>query len=93
MAGKNPSRIRFSRLDLTFNLKTLFAAILVRDFFNFGWCLVHTPGGPLKRSPCDEQERLEATAGQAAKKGAVILAVHEDWAADGAGNGLGKASE
>ena len=35
------------------------------------------------------QERLEATAGQAAKKGAVILAVHEDWAADGAGNGLG----
>ena len=35
------------------------------------------------------QERLEATRGQAAKAGAVIVAVHEDWAADGAGNGLG----
>ena len=35
------------------------------------------------------QERLEATRGQAAKKDAVIVAVHEDWAADGAGNGLG----
>ena len=35
------------------------------------------------------QERLEATRGQAAKKDAVIVAVHEDWGADGAGNGLG----
>ena len=35
------------------------------------------------------QERLERTRGQAAKKGAVIVAVHEDWASDGAGNGLG----
>mmetsp|Transcript_28749 Transcript_28749/g.62977 ORF Transcript_28749/g.62977 Transcript_28749/m.62977 type:complete len:534 (-) Transcript_28749:321-1922(-) len=35
------------------------------------------------------QSRLEDTAGQAARKGAVILAVHEDWAPDGAGNGLG----
>jgi hypothetical protein len=35
------------------------------------------------------QDRLEATRGQAAKKDAVIVAVHEDWAADGAGNGLG----
>lgn len=35
------------------------------------------------------QERLEATRGQAAKKSAIIVAVHEDWAADGAGNGLG----
>ena len=32
------------------------------------------------------QERLEATRGQAAKAGAVIVAVHEDWAADGAGH-------
>ena len=30
------------------------------------------------------QERLEATRGQAAKKDAVIVAVHEDWGADGA---------
>lgn len=29
------------------------------------------------------------TAGQAARKGALIFAVHEDWAPDGAGNGLG----
>ena len=35
------------------------------------------------------QDRLVATRGQAAKKDAVIVAVHEDWAADGAGNGLG----
>ena len=35
------------------------------------------------------QTRLEATCGQAAKTGATIVAVHEDWAADGAGNGLG----
>ena len=35
------------------------------------------------------QERLECTRGQAAKADALILAVHEDWAADGAGNGLG----
>ena len=35
------------------------------------------------------QTRLEATRGQAAKNGATIVCVHEDWAADGAGNGLG----
>jgi len=35
------------------------------------------------------QTRLQATAGQAAKSGAIVVAVHEDWAADGAGNGLG----
>jgi hypothetical protein len=35
------------------------------------------------------QARLEATRGQAAIPSAVVLAVHEDWAADGAGNGLG----
>ena len=35
------------------------------------------------------QARLEATRGQAAKEGALILAVHEDWLGDGAGNGLG----
>uniref|UniRef100_A0A7S4GK83 Uncharacterized protein n=1 Tax=Eutreptiella gymnastica TaxID=73025 RepID=A0A7S4GK83_9EUGL len=35
------------------------------------------------------QGRLEATLGQAAKEGALILAVHEDWGKDGAGNGLG----
>jgi len=35
------------------------------------------------------QKRLEVTAGQAARKGALIIAVHEDWAPDGAGNGLG----
>ena len=35
------------------------------------------------------QERLEATRGQAAKAGAIIIAVHEDWGADGAGNGQG----
>eukprot|EP00976_Prorocentrum_cordatum_P006524 131127-Prorocentrum_minimum.AAC.5 len=35
------------------------------------------------------QSRLQDTAGQAAVKGALILAVHEDWAPDGAGNGLG----
>jgi len=35
------------------------------------------------------QQRLEATRGQAAKEGALILAVHEDWLGDGAGNGLG----
>jgi len=35
------------------------------------------------------QKRLEATRGQAAREGAVILAVHEDWGPDGAGNGLG----
>ncbi len=35
------------------------------------------------------QERLTATRGQAAKAGAVIVAVHEDWQGDGAGNGLG----
>ena len=35
------------------------------------------------------QDRLTATRGQAAKKDAVIVAVHEDWGADGAGNGLG----
>ena len=35
------------------------------------------------------QTRLEATRGQAAKRGATIVCVHEDWAADGAGNGLG----
>jgi len=35
------------------------------------------------------QARLEATRGQAAKSGATIVCVHEDWAADGAGNGLG----
>ena len=32
------------------------------------------------------QKRLEATRGQAAKEGALILAVHEDWLGDGAGN-------
>ena len=32
------------------------------------------------------QKRLEATRGQAAKGGALILAVHEDWLGDGAGN-------
>ena len=35
------------------------------------------------------QKRLEATRGKAAKEGALILAVHEDWLGDGAGNGLG----
>lgn len=35
------------------------------------------------------QDRLEKTTGQVAVKDAVILVVHEDWAADGAGNGLG----
>mmetsp|Transcript_28372 Transcript_28372/g.47615 ORF Transcript_28372/g.47615 Transcript_28372/m.47615 type:complete len:541 (-) Transcript_28372:459-2081(-) len=35
------------------------------------------------------QARLVDTAGQAARKGALIFAVHEDWAPDGAGNGLG----
>lgn len=35
------------------------------------------------------QRRLEATRGQAAKSGATIVCVHEDWAKDGAGNGLG----
>lgn len=35
------------------------------------------------------QERLEATRGQAAKADAIVVAVHEDWGADGAGNGLG----
>ena len=35
------------------------------------------------------QARLEATRGQAAREGALILAVHEDWGKDGAGNGLG----
>jgi hypothetical protein len=35
------------------------------------------------------QARLEATRGQAAVPSAVVLAVHEDWAPDGAGNGLG----
>ena len=35
------------------------------------------------------QARLQATLGQAAKEGALILAVHEDWLGDGAGNGLG----
>lgn len=35
------------------------------------------------------QARLEATRGQACKPDAIVVAVHEDWAADGAGNGLG----
>ena len=35
------------------------------------------------------QTRLESTRGQACKKGALVLAVDEDWAGDGAGNGLG----
>lgn len=35
------------------------------------------------------QKRLEATKGRTARAGAVILAVHEDWDAGGAGNGLG----
>ena len=35
------------------------------------------------------QKRLEATRGKAAREGALILAVHEDWNGDGAGNGLG----
>ena len=35
------------------------------------------------------QRRLELTRGQAAKEGATIVCVHEDWAKDGAGNGLG----
>ena len=35
------------------------------------------------------QIRLEKTRGQSARQGALILAVHEDWGADGAGNGLG----
>ena len=35
------------------------------------------------------QSRLDKTRGQAAVKGATILAVHEDWSRDGAGNGLG----
>eukprot|EP00740_Mantoniella_antarctica_P006989 CAMPEP_0181355250 /NCGR_PEP_ID=MMETSP1106-20121128/3796_1 /TAXON_ID=81844 /ORGANISM="Mantoniella antarctica, Strain SL-175" /LENGTH=539 /DNA_ID=CAMNT_0023467971 /DNA_START=47 /DNA_END=1666 /DNA_ORIENTATION=- len=35
------------------------------------------------------QARLEATRGQAARADAIVVAVHEDWAADGAGNGLG----
>jgi len=35
------------------------------------------------------QKRLETTRGQAAKKDAIILAVDEDWAGDGAVNGLG----
>mmetsp|Transcript_9249 Transcript_9249/g.12526 ORF Transcript_9249/g.12526 Transcript_9249/m.12526 type:complete len:555 (-) Transcript_9249:322-1986(-) len=35
------------------------------------------------------QSRLQATRGQAAREGAIILAVHEDWGPDGAGNGLG----
>lgn len=35
------------------------------------------------------QARLEKTRGQSARQGALILAVHEDWGADGAGNGLG----
>jgi hypothetical protein len=35
------------------------------------------------------QKRLSATRGQAAREGALILAVHEDWLGDGAGNGLG----
>eukprot|EP00667_Euglena_gracilis_P007782 EG_transcript_7866 len=35
------------------------------------------------------QTRLEATQGHAARAGALILAVHEDWAPGGAGNGLG----
>ena len=35
------------------------------------------------------QERLEATKGQACKSSAIVVAVHEDWGPDGAGNGLG----
>jgi len=35
------------------------------------------------------QTRLERTRGQAAKRSAVIVCVHEDWSGDGAGNGLG----
>mmetsp|Transcript_129816 Transcript_129816/g.277081 ORF Transcript_129816/g.277081 Transcript_129816/m.277081 type:complete len:524 (+) Transcript_129816:93-1664(+) len=35
------------------------------------------------------QRRLEETRGQACKPGALVVAVHEDWAKDGAGNGLG----
>ena len=35
------------------------------------------------------QTRLEHTRGQAAKRAAVIVCVHEDWNGDGAGNGLG----
>jgi hypothetical protein len=35
------------------------------------------------------QKRLEATRGKAAREGALILSVHEDWDPSGAGNGLG----
>ncbi len=35
------------------------------------------------------QSRLEKSRGQAARQGSVVVAVHEDWAPDGAGNGLG----
>ena len=35
------------------------------------------------------QERLEAVRGQVLPRGSTVLVVHEDWAAGGAGNGLG----